>query len=80
MGSMLKKGKRLLKKQQIKENKVILKTMGELIDEMNRVTNVLVQDPELTEDNFDEKLKAASDFGFTEKQVKMIKDKAVYQL
>jgi hypothetical protein len=80
MASMLNKGKRLQRKKQLKENKHIMRVFNETLDQMNKVASILDQDPTLNEENFDAKLKEASDYEFTGKQVQMMKDKILYDL
>lgn len=74
MGSFLKKGKRVY------ENKIkkdFQKNAGNLINEtmmhMNKAFNALSQDPELTEETFDAKLKASTQFPFNNIQRNLLR-------
>jgi two-component sensor histidine kinase len=77
MSSMLKKGKR---QQALKERKVQEKETKEVMDHfnktlysMNLVMSELVNDDTLTQENYQEKVSAITDFKFSEKQHGMLK-------
>lgn len=74
MGSFMKKGKRVY------ENKIkkdFQENAGNLINEtmmhMNHAFSVLSEDPELTEETFDSKLKAITKFPFNDIQINILR-------
>lgn len=73
MSNFLKKGVRDNKTRQKKNTKQIIKDFQKTLLAMNHAYTELLRDPTVTEDNFDEKLQATSEFKFSEKQVGMLR-------
>lgn len=73
MSNFLKKGKREHEKDLEKQTAKTMDMFNKTLMAMNHVFTILEKDTELTEANFEEKVKAITDWKFSERQLSILK-------